>query len=322
LRIQIVNEYKSLMAKGQHVSYLILDFRMVDRVDTTAVKKIKKLIRYTDKVGLVVIITNLTPKMRRTFVEQGVCERKEVHDPHHHGHVHWVGFAGLRMFDEADEGIEWAVDRVLERNKKMSFLTKDPALGRYTFKTVARAVLTYLKTGFGSFIKGEPFDTATFRTLGRTKVYAKGGTIAVQGGRVDKFYFISNGSVLLERRMNDGRTKRIEKRHAGTLVDETPFFLGKKRHVSITAAEPNTEIIEYDREAFSKLEQQVPRTAEACMAFVMRSQHETIKRLTYENHLLMADTRQSHRGDMDDGHDELVADHDDAVHSSSDEEGE
>jgi hypothetical protein len=53
-----------------------------------------------------------------------------VEDPHHHGHPSSVGFARLRIFDEADEAIEWTTDKLLERTKQMNFLIKDPALGR------------------------------------------------------------------------------------------------------------------------------------------------------------------------------------------------
>ena len=57
-------------------------------MDTTAVKKIKKLLRYTDESGLIMIITNLTTKMREDFEASGVHELRVSHDGHGHGHGH------------------------------------------------------------------------------------------------------------------------------------------------------------------------------------------------------------------------------------------
>ena len=65
--------HESFLERGQHVSYLILDFRMVEEVDTTAVKKIKKLLRYTESYNVITIITNLTTKMRVSTASY-ICE--------------------------------------------------------------------------------------------------------------------------------------------------------------------------------------------------------------------------------------------------------
>ena len=65
--------HESFLERGQHVSYLILDFRMVEEVDTTAVKKIKKLLRYTESYNVITIITNLTTKMRVSTASD-ICE--------------------------------------------------------------------------------------------------------------------------------------------------------------------------------------------------------------------------------------------------------
>ena len=61
-----------MYTQGKHVSTMILDFRMVESVDATAVKKLKKLLRYTDRVGLKICFTNLTEKMREMFAEEGL----------------------------------------------------------------------------------------------------------------------------------------------------------------------------------------------------------------------------------------------------------
>ena len=66
--------HESFLERGQHVSYLILDFRMVEEVDTTAVKKIKKLLRYTESYNVITIITNLTTKMRVSTASDAICE--------------------------------------------------------------------------------------------------------------------------------------------------------------------------------------------------------------------------------------------------------
>merc|ERR1719326_2847836 len=155
LRQSIIAVHESFLERGQHVSYLILDFRMVEEVDTTAVKKIKKLLRYTDEQGLLTIITNLTTRMRENFEEAGVCPEKTVHGHGHgHGHETTIGVRTLRLFDEADDAVEWASDQLLKRSSKMNFLHIDPVKGRHTLKTIARSILTNIKFGFGPMVKG------------------------------------------------------------------------------------------------------------------------------------------------------------------------
>lgn len=149
---------------------MVLDFRMVESIDATAVKKLKKLLRYTDRVGLTICFTNLTTKMVEMFEEEGVHELRVEADPHGHGghghgHGHEVesGVESLKIFDDADAAVEWACDQLLHTKKQFNMMLPDPNTGKFTAKIIFRNVLNYIKLGFAALVQGEEFDSATFR---------------------------------------------------------------------------------------------------------------------------------------------------------------
>eukprot|EP01050_Picozoa_sp_SAG11_P050626 SAG11_NODE_28325_length_323_cov_0.575893_1_plen_97_part_01 len=49
------------------VKFLIFDFQMVDNVDATAVKKLKKVLRYCAMEGITMILTDLKHDMLHAF---------------------------------------------------------------------------------------------------------------------------------------------------------------------------------------------------------------------------------------------------------------
>eukprot|EP01043_Picozoa_sp_COSAG02_P026060 COSAG02_NODE_1490_length_12364_cov_67.758418_4_plen_904_part_00 len=200
LRKSVIGVYEKLMGEGKHVSVtilvdlawsqhnskatnrcgvqvstMILDFRMVESVDATAVKKLKKLLRYTDRVGLKICFTNLTTKMVEMFEEEGVHELRVAENAHGHGHGHddghghghgheaASGIETLKIFDQADAAVEWACDELLRNKHQFNMMLPDPKTGKFTAKIIFRNILTYIKLGFGALVHGEEFDSATFR---------------------------------------------------------------------------------------------------------------------------------------------------------------
>ena len=158
------------------VSTLVLDFRMVESIDATAVKKLKKLLRYTDRVGVKICFTNLTTKMIEMFEEEGVHELRKAEDSHGHGHGHddhghghghghevQTGVKTLKIFEQSDAAVEWACDQLLHTKKQFNMMLPDPKTGKFTCEIIFRNVLTYIKLGFGALVAGEEFDSATFR---------------------------------------------------------------------------------------------------------------------------------------------------------------
>ena len=157
------------------MSTMILDFRMVESVDATAVKKLKKLLRYTDRVGLKICFTNLTTKMVQMFEEEGIHELRVEENPHGHGHGHddghghghgheaRSGIGTLRIFKQADAAVEWACDELLRNKHQFNMMLPDPKTGKFTAKIIFRNVLNYIKLGFGALVEGEEFDSASFR---------------------------------------------------------------------------------------------------------------------------------------------------------------
>jgi SulP family sulfate permease len=273
--------------KQRPVKFLIFDFHMVDNVDATAVKKMKKVLRYCQDEGIVMILSDLSHDMTHAF------EHDEVTPEH---------FSNLMVMDDVDLSVEWACDRIIEDPARhFDFIKKDPIKGRLTLETISKGILVYIRCGFGKFVSGEPFDSVAFRQGGDRFVYKKGETIAAQHDFLrgdEKLYFIAAGACI---KVHDGKrgTKRLEKRYAGTVIGEMTFFLGSPRHDSIIADADETVVYEYSHKQIDSLKKNLPHIGEQLMRHVMQKLGDTIKRLVNENHILMVLDGEEEDSDME-----------------------
>eukprot|EP01051_Picozoa_sp_SAG22_P006810 SAG22_NODE_459_length_10228_cov_9.593642_7_plen_976_part_00 len=293
LRLSTMTLLERKKAKERAVKFLVMDFHMVDNVDATAVKKIKKILKFCETEGITMILTSLNHDMEHAF---------------HHDEVTEEQFSNLRIMGDVDLGVEWASDQIIaDPVRKFDFIkrwsgqmaqwngvgpkrkmTLQTVTDRFTMLGVSRGILTYMRVGFGKFVQGENFDSTTFRDGGTTRTYNKGDTIAAQQEFLrgdEKLYFIAAGSAI---KVHDGMVgrKRIEKRYAGTVIGEMSFFLKTPRHDSIIADEDNTVMVEFTEKQYDILRHKYPLLGEELLKHVLTKLGDTIKRLVNENHML------------------------------------
>ena len=74
----------------------------------------------------------------------------------------------------------------------------DPALGRFTVKSIFLGVFKYFRIGLGAMVQGQLFDSQSFRELGTTEVWKKGDVLQKQGDWSNrKLWYITRGSITM-----------------------------------------------------------------------------------------------------------------------------
>jgi MFS superfamily sulfate permease-like transporter/CRP-like cAMP-binding protein len=293
LRFTVMDMLKRRAKKGRPVAYLILDFHMVDNIDATAVKKIKKVLRFCEEGGVMVIITSLTESMEHAM---------------HHDECTPEHFTNVKVMEDVDIGVEWASDQILASpNHQIQFFYPDKVKGRHTIKTIGQGMLSYIRVGFGKFVHGEAFDSVNFREGGTRMVFNKGDVIATQQDWVtnnEHLYFIAEGSCIKVHDTALG-SKRIEKRYRGNVIGEMSFFLKAPRGDNIIADDNGTVVFEYTHKQFDKLKEEFPYIGEHMLKHALQKMSDAVKRVTHENHLLMVMDGYEHEESDDDDFEEL-----------------
>ena len=152
---------------------------MVEGLDATAVKKIRKIMNYTKEAGVQVLFCDVLPQMIHQM------EHDEI-DPHE--------YPNMTFHDDIDLGIEFACDQILLRpNHNFTFI-KRTAEGAWKLKVrhclcravprsscaktacglpdqnIVKGIIQFQRLGFHDFVNGERFDSVSFRQAGKAQV--------------------------------------------------------------------------------------------------------------------------------------------------------
>jgi SulP family sulfate permease len=190
-----------------NLKYVIMDFRRVSGLDSSAIFSLSKVQQLARKQGLLLLLTQISPQIL-SQLERGGLPTK--------------GNDSVRAFPDLDHALEWCEDRLLadangERNG-------DPV-----------HVADQLKDSWPAAI--EPRRMLPY--LERLVVPAATHLIR-QSEEVESLYFIESGRVTARLEFDDGRTLRLRTMGAGTVVGEVGLFLGGTRAASVVTDQPCT----------------------------------------------------------------------------------
>lgn len=291
LRLQVQALLEAREKAGHPIKYLCIDFRMVEGLDATAVKKIRKIMNYTKEAGVQVLFCDVLPQMIHQM------EHDEI-DPHE--------YPNMTFHDDIDLGIEFACDQILLRpNHNFTFI-KRTAEGAWKLKNIVKGIIQFQRLGFHDFVNGERFDSVSFRQAGKAQTFAKDEVIARQMDTVHrnpKLYFIGTGSVCKWVEDELGNRTRMEKRYAGTIIGEMSFFCNLPTHGTFIADEDKTTIYSFTKDSMNKLKDEYPTLVEHMLQHSMVKMADTIKRLLFENTMLKKEVMEEEKED-----DEIVQD--------------
>lgn len=184
--------------------FVVLDFRQVYGLDSTAMLSFDKLVHLARQRGFTLVLTGLSPLMRGQFARAGLAEE-----------------AGVTAFmPDLDRGVEWAEEQVCRAS-----VPEDTEH--------AQTLTGYLQ----AIVPGE----AATRLVGylEPRQVAAGEYLIRQGDAPDDLYFIESGQVTAQLDTDGGSPVRLETMRGGRSVGELGFYLGTQRSASIVADRPS-----------------------------------------------------------------------------------
>ena len=266
-------------SQPERVEFLVLDFQMVDDMDGTSLKKIKKLMRFL-QINNITLILSSCGGMQQKLDREGIKATNahfDADDSHDHGHddhghddhghddhghdPHVHERCTCFIFQDYALAVEHCAQYLLANRKPFHFVRRN-AEGKHTFKRLIQGIIMYLRLGFKDYVAGEDFDTPSFRACGKTHNYNAGDIIVQKGDKTNtSMFYISQGSIGVFIEDSKGAGHRVMRQYRGTLTGEQTFFMGKPRSATVRATEDDTECVEISHEAFETLVEKGPHLA-------------------------------------------------------------
>lgn len=217
------------------LQYLLLDFRRVTRIDSSAILGFQKL-RHTAFINnFTVLFTHLPEDTHYHFVDEGLDES----DDH------------IQIFSDLDYGLEWCEDALLN-----------------DFGITQALISVMLE----SQLEEQGFDVQLVEPLRQyleRRELEKGDYLMRQSNHASDLYFIEMGQVSVVLELPDNQTMRLRTMQMGTVVGEIGFYLRQKRSASIIA---DTKVVAYrlSQEALERMKAEQPQLAIALDEMMLR----------------------------------------------------
>lgn len=215
---------QQLTERETSIRFLVLDFRLVNGLDSSAVLSFLKLKQLVHQRSLTLVLTNLSESILNQFQHEGLLSETQV----------------FAMFDE---GITWCENQILETSQFRRRRTLPLAVQLEVF-----------------FSKNQQ-DIPTFLDYLEEVNLAEEDYLFRQGDRPTGLYFLEYGQVSTIREGADASgTQRFETLGAGAVVGETDFYAQCSYRVSAIADTAST--LHYlSTAALQKMQQEHPQLA-------------------------------------------------------------
>ncbi len=221
---------------AQPLRFVVLDFRLVNGLDSSAVNSFVKMKRLAQTHHFVLVSTHVSPRLRRQFQIEGV-ERAD--DPL------W------RTFSDLDRGVEWCEDQLL-------------SMGNVTVIMQRHTLRDRLRQALPQSIRVEE----VLKYFEQQQAPA-GHYLIRQGDAPDSLYFVEWGQVTVQIENADGSTLRLRTMQQGTVVGEVGMYLRLPRTAAVVTDMPST-VYRLDAKSLQAMQENDPRIAAAFHQFMAR----------------------------------------------------
>ncbi|NEQ97172.1 MAG: SLC26A/SulP transporter family protein [Cyanothece sp. SIO2G6] len=203
--------------------YLVIDFRQVSGLDSSAVLTFNRILRLADQYKFTLVLTNLLPDLEATLTQgQGIK----------------LDSKRCQIFPDMDRGLEWCEQQILKQHEAS-----------------ALPPLTLPDHLVKSFLN--PNQAERFMAYLIPHALPAGHYIFRPGELRHELYFIESGQVSVLLELADGRTKRLQTCCGGHLLGEMRFFDKMPLSSSVVTDTPS-KVYSLSREAFEQMQQEAP----------------------------------------------------------------
>ncbi|MBD2462002.1 SLC26A/SulP transporter family protein [Oscillatoria sp. FACHB-1407] len=214
--------------------FVILDFRLVSGLDSSAVLSFVKLKQLGRKQGLRLVFTHLHRRTEK-MLRQGGCLEED--DPI------------CQVFADLDRGMEWCEAQILE--------SVTWRRGRFMPLTLQ------LQRVFS-----DPDQVAPFTKYLERSQLAAGDWLFRQHTKADSLYFVESGQVSTLLELDRKQTVRVQTLGAGTIVGEIAFYT-RTEHETSAIADQSTILYRLSAENLQQMQQDDPQAAAAFQEFMI-----------------------------------------------------
>jgi SulP family sulfate permease len=213
--------------------YLVLDFRRVTKIDSSAVLSFTRLRQVLHGAAATLVLTGVAPRLERQLdltENQNICT--------------------VKLFPELDRGIAWCEDEILT--------TTHPQIDSDVFDLAALM----------SHELGASHAAALMRYL-NCQTIAAGTMVARQGEPGDELFFIESGLLGVQLEVAGQPPTRVRTATAGSVLGEIGVFLQTARTASIVA-ERDSVIYRLSSVDMRTMQRENPALAAAFNAYMAR----------------------------------------------------
>ncbi|MCA3573722.1 MAG: SLC26A/SulP transporter family protein [Aestuariivirga sp.] len=228
--------------------FLILDFRDVSAIDSSAMLAFSKIRTYCEKNGCRLILTRMNSAIAAQFRQAGL-------DPQS---------SSIRSFADLDSALEYCEEDVLADNASSL-----PPAETSIWDRISKVL-------------PEGTSLSAFMAYLEPRNYKAGEYLVKQGGPPDEILFIEQGRVTISLGLPDGRSMRLRSMTVGTMIGEIGMYLKQPRIASAVADHP-TKAWVLSAEKLREMETRDPQLANALHYAIVALLAE---RLTATNGLL------------------------------------
>jgi SulP family sulfate permease len=247
--LQKVRERMSLK-DTQPLKYLVLDFKRVNRLDSSAVFGITRLKQLTETNNIAMTWTNLSDEVHRQLEHSGLLKEDDVFSIH----------------PTLDYGVEWCENGLLAKESKENKVD------------FVDSILLYMSRSFPGLKRVKQYiEEETIQT---------GEYLIKQGDASNDLFFIETGLVTVEFEASNGKKERLRSVHGGATVGEIAFYLGGLRSASVKAERPST-VYRLTTKTLNKIQREDPALASLLHEWLGRLLAERLEDTTRTLELLM-----------------------------------
>jgi SulP family sulfate permease len=215
------------------VRYILLDFRRVTGLDSSAVLSFVKGRQLAEAQGMTLLLACVSADILQQLERGGLTGDEQV-----------------RVFHDLDHGLEWCENQLLQTG-----LVTLPVM-----PVTLRAQLA--ESGF------ERANTARLAGFLEKVEVKEGDYLIRQGEPSDDLYFIEMGEVSVYLELEEDRRVRLQTLGLGTVVGELGLYLDTRRSASVIADAPTTAY-RLTRTALAEIRTKEPELAAAFHEFII-----------------------------------------------------
>jgi SulP family sulfate permease len=229
-----IRQRAAVLDSQRSLRFLILDFRLVTGLDSSAVLSLTRLRQLAEKQEFQLVFSHLEPELLRQL-QLADCLRSD--DPLVH------------FFPDLDRSIEWCEEQILgtipwRRRRSLPLALQLDEL--FPDSDQVSTFMDYLEE-----LDVEP-----------------GYVLFPREAAPDAIYFIESGRVTSYMELENGQTLRLRTIGAGSIVGEMNFYLQTPHETSVIADEPST-LFRLSAHSLQKMKQDAPLAATTFQDFVL-----------------------------------------------------